>query len=694
MKFNKKNLHFFITWLVVLLLNQILLFSDCLHIYCVLVSLPHTAIIAWFAVSLYVRKKDNDDYIDIQKRNKKHKKSNKNSKENTNTSSAGNSNTNKPPRKINNEKIQKTTQAKKYGWDDKFSHSVTKVQYPKFEFDINGWSLEKVYLPSTNTDEYINIHTGDKYNKAKIDYYGKKKLTIKEIKKNERAKKHGWDERFTHKITKVSYPRFDFDINRWSLEKVYLPSTEINEYINLYTGDKYNKSGLDYSGKKKSIAKEKHLKASARNSNKKATTKEDKEFKDLKQELKSLMKSLEKLREEKNKYIEKINEFNTQYISRLGNLIENRQDVLEKIKVEKNVENFEEYHDYVVVHSYDSLAYEEQFKPIDNKSVDNKKLLKQQVTELREKREQLEKETQEFKTSKTYSEISSIGSFDKYFDNVKNILAEEYTKLKKQLLKRDVKKKVTKTRAKKKPKLQIEKSDYSKYLLALSVPNFEKIRRYCNNLVNNHKADDMQKYLAKKGKMHKAIMYDALEQFIERIDGDTITLIDWACGQGIAASLVLDYIREKQLDIKVDKIFLIDSSDKTAVSRAKIHTEVLKQNITKVYGTVLVPCPETFEDIASIGYDEHVIHQLNSTINDNTLHLFANDEIPFDFHSWDWYDVNSDIFNGYYLCLSSKSNEIINSINDFMGKIDETITDREVKVGKFKKFEKIFKSIK
>ena len=297
---NKKNQYFFIIWLVVLLLNQLLLFRDCLHIYCVLVSLPHTAIIAWVVVSLYKQKEDNDnEYIDIQKRNKKHRKSNINSRKNTNTRTISNSNIKKPSIKIDDEIIKKRTEAKakKYGWDEKFSHSVTKVQYPEFEFDINGWSLEKVYLPSTNTDEYINIHTGNKYSNAKIDYYGNKKFTIKEIKKKERAKKYGWDEAFTHKITKVSYPKFEFDINRWSLERVSLPSTKTDEYINLYTGDKYNKSGLDYSGKKKSIAKGKYSKAATKNSNKRATAKEDKELKGLKQELKSLMQSLEKLRE-------------------------------------------------------------------------------------------------------------------------------------------------------------------------------------------------------------------------------------------------------------------------------------------------------------------------------------------------------------------------------------------------------------
>jgi hypothetical protein len=64
-------------------------------------------------------------------------------------------------------------------WDVNYYHKITKVHYPEFKFDDNGWSVSKVYLPKTNTNEYININTGDKYNKLGIDYLGNKEVRFK-----------------------------------------------------------------------------------------------------------------------------------------------------------------------------------------------------------------------------------------------------------------------------------------------------------------------------------------------------------------------------------------------------------------------------------------------------------------------------------------------------------------------------------
>lgn len=60
----------------------------------------------------------------------------------------------------------------------------------------------------------------------------------------------------------------------------------------------------------------------------------------------------------------------------------------------------------------------------------------------------------------------------------------------------------------------------------------------------------------------------------------------------------------------------------------------------------------------------------------------------------DYLDIDSDIFeNAYFMCISNESDEKIDEffeeISDFI-EINKIITDRETKVGKFKKFEKIF----
>ena len=92
--------------------------------------------------------------------------------------------------------------------------------------------------------------------------------------------------------------------------------------------------------------------------------------------------------------------------------------------------------------------------------------------------------------------------------------------------------KQTNNEVKKTTFIEPELTEYSKYLQSIENINFEKIRRYCNNLQNDNKSDEMQKYLSENGKMYKAIIYDSLEQFISNLDEEVITLIpDYAIGK-------------------------------------------------------------------------------------------------------------------------------------------------------------------
>lgn len=216
-----------------------------------------------------------------------------------------------------------------------------------------------------------------------------------------------------------------------------------------------------------------------------------------------------------------------------------------------------------------------------------------------------------------------------------------------------------------------EESEYSNTINSIEVPNFEKIRRYCNNLLSDNQADDMQEYLANNGKIYKAIIYDALEQFISKLDGQTITLIDWGCGQGIASMIVLDYIKEKQLNIKVSNSILIDDDIK-ALSRAMIHSNVLSYS----------------DDIKILAYDlnSDISEILEKLDNQTILNLMINDRI---------YEKikNIDFENDYFLCLSNQSNVNIDKFyKDLNNSKDvENLSIRDCKIGKFGKFERIFK---
>ena len=214
---------------------------------------------------------------------------------------------------------------------------------------------------------------------------------------------------------------------------------------------------------------------------------------------------------------------------------------------------------------------------------------------------------------------------------------------------------------------------YSKHIKSIENSNFEKIRRYCNNLQNDNKSDDMQKYLSENGKMYKAIIYDSLEQFIAILDEEVITLIDWGCNQGIGSMLILDYIKEKQLNTKINQIILIDDN-KTAMNRAIAHINALKQ--------------DDIELLTIQNNDE--IEMLKNIKNNIIINLSINDKIDKNIFK----DLDFDIFTDIYFMFLSNDN--VNFINDIFEDISlfnntEDISIRDNKIGRFKRFERIFK---
>ncbi|MBE0492533.1 MAG: hypothetical protein IBX44_09845 [Sulfurospirillum sp.] len=221
-----------------------------------------------------------------------------------------------------------------------------------------------------------------------------------------------------------------------------------------------------------------------------------------------------------------------------------------------------------------------------------------------------------------------------------------------------------------------EDSPYAKHIHSIENIKFEKIRKYCENLSKSNEADEMQKQLGKTGKMYKALIYSSLEVFIEYLNGETITLCDWGCSQGIASMLVLDYIKEKQLDIKVSDVILIDDDTKS-LSRAMVQVEALAQDDIK------------FTPIKSD--DNSISDTIKSIKNNKVINLFANDKIPTNF-----WTINHDIFHdSYLLCVSNENKEFVNevyeTINIFLHVQDVSIRDGNI--GRFDKYERIFRTL-
>ena len=297
-------------------------------------------------------------------------------------------------------------------------------------------------------------------------------------------------------------------------------------------------------------------------------------------------------------------------------------------------------------------------------TIEDKDLLRAKIEEFREKLTNIIQETDKIKKDDTFKLISELEDWDEYFDQVFEQLQEEKNSYSSE-------QQVVSSQPTKESVINAEKSEYSDTIKSIEIPNFEKIRRVCNNLVKSDKADNMQEYLAHNGKMHKAFVYDALEQFINQLNSQTIDIVDWGCKQGISSMLVLDYIREKQLNIEVNRVILLDK-DANALKRAIVQVDALNQNSSEI-----------------IGLEINQSNPLkNLTFKNNILHLFTNDQLKIDF------DNSSFAPENYVICLSQDNESfgttIYNKINSYSSKSD-IISDRYAKVGRFKKYEMIFK---
>ena len=319
------------------------------------------------------------------------------------------------------------------------------------------------------------------------------------------------------------------------------------------------------------------------------------------------------------------------------------------------------------------------FKTVSS-DIEDKELLLNKIKEFEQNISDLEDEIEHIKLDDTFTTITQLDNWDEYFEELKNELTEQKDNLEKEAMEvlEDENKDISKEKEiiieKHKTKnlvIQKENSDYSKYIKSIENIKFEKIRKYCENLSKDNSTDDMQKYLAQNGKMYKALIYDALEQFISKLDNQTITLIDWGSNQGIASMLVLDYIKEKQFDIKVSQVILVDDDTKI-LSRAMAQVEALSQDNIQI--------------IAIKNDDDNLLDKIKT--NTIALNLFANDKIPMDVKV-----INVGIYEDFIMCLSNENIEFVDKIyNDFNNSTNiQDLSIRDGNIGRYQRYERIFK---
>jgi hypothetical protein len=320
------------------------------------------------------------------------------------------------------------------------------------------------------------------------------------------------------------------------------------------------------------------------------------------------------------------------------------------------------------------------FKTVSS-DIEDKELLANKIKEFEQNISDLKLEIKTLKDDDTFTTISQLDNWDEYFEELRNELTEQKTNLEKEameVLEENIdspkeKEIITKKNKTKDMVIEKENSEYSRYIQSIENIKFEKIRKYCENLSKDNSTDDMQKYLAQNGKMYKALIYDAFEQFISKLYNQTITLIDWGSNQGIASMVVLDYIKEKQLDIKVSQVILVDDDTKI-LSRAMAQVEALSQDNIQI--------------IAIKNDDDNLLDKIKT--NTIALNLFANDRIPIDFKV-----INDVIYKDFIMCLSNENIEFVDNIyNDFNNSTNiQDLSIRDGNIGRYQRYERIFKLI-
>lgn len=250
---------------------------------------------------------------------------------------------------------------------------------------------------------------------------------------------------------------------------------------------------------------------------------------------------------------------------------------------------------------------------------------------------------------------------------------------------------------------KIEKSEYSEKLHAIKEPNFNKIKQISFDYIKSigdpvelHTKlnqgvtiiDDEQllyKYMVSYAAMHKAKLYDSFEVVLDKLNYKKINIIDWGCGQALATSLLIEYIKEQNLQIDIEDMIFIEPS-KLALNRGMLHIDLLQQKNYK---------------INAINKDIDCLDQSDIEFkNDNTVvHLFSN-ILDVEFFKLDIQflekiskNIQSD---NYFICVSPNINAKRNGRLDIFYKYfdenfnTELISARDTSIGQYKRYEKVF----
>ena len=248
-----------------------------------------------------------------------------------------------------------------------------------------------------------------------------------------------------------------------------------------------------------------------------------------------------------------------------------------------------------------------------------------------------------------------------------------------------------------------ENSPYSQKLNSLVNPTFDEIKsiayKYIQSIGDKQELYDrlirgeaiiddevlLYKYLASFGGKHKAKLYSAYDAIIDKLRHEKFNIVDWACGQGMATIVLLNYARERNIELNIENITLIEPSS-LALSRALLHVDVLKQ---KEY------------NICAINSDFDCLdaETLECSNGLKTLHLFSNildvENFSLDTNFFKKVSQSSDTAS-IFVCVGPNRNDKLNNRLDlFFNYFDENfdtelIASRDTDINGTTRYEKIF----
>jgi len=182
---------------------------------------------------------------------------------------------------------------------------------------------------------------------------------------------------------------------------------------------------------------------------------------------------------------------------------------------------------------------------------------------------------------------------------------------------------------------------YIEQLNELTSPSFQNIRHLANNsiihlnqserdklyyelkrgvaLLNTH--EQMCQYLWSFGNMHEAKIKHALDKLNISELNIECDIVDWGCGQGLATLTFMDYLKQKNQQLSINSITLIEPSDK-ALERAKLHVSSYKTSYKKLKTIQKYLDEVDIKDIQTDG-NRAVIHFFSNVLDIEQIDLKA-----------------------------------------------------------------------